>query len=113
MSIQSFFVRTVVILRANSGEDRYGNQARDWTDSITVTTVKGWLAPVTSQTEHNVNREESEVKTWLYLPSGTDVEPTDRCTVDGVLYQVVAWPADAWTPFGSHHLEVRVERIDG
>lgn len=113
MTIQSFFVRTVNVLRTTMVRDRYGNDARDWSNPLTVVSTLGWLAPVTSQKEDNRDREQSDVQTWLYLPSGTDIQPTDRCTVDGVQYQVLAWPADCWTPNGSHHLEVRVERIDG
>lgn len=113
MSIYSFFVRTVVVLRTDLVKDRYGGESRDWDNPITVATTTGWLSPMSSQKEDNVEREQAEAETWLYLPTGTDIEPTDRCTVDGTFYQVLGPPADCWTPFGSHHLEVRVEDIDG
>jgi hypothetical protein len=113
VSLQNFFVRAVSVLRTPAIKDRYSNDSRDWSNPITVGSTNGWLAPVTSQKEDNKDREQAEAMTWLYLPSGTDILPTDRCTVDGIQYQVLSFPADCWTPNGSHHLEVRVERIDG
>lgn len=113
MSIDNFFVREVQVLRTDLIKDKYNNDSRDWLNPVIVASVMGWLAPVTSQKEKNVEREQAEAQTWLYLPSGTSIEPTDRCTVDGIQYQVLSWPADCWTPQGSHHIEVRVELIDG
>jgi hypothetical protein len=113
MSIQAFFVRTVVVLRTTPITDRYHNLARDWKNAITVVTTKGWLAPNTSQTENDTDREQAEAQTWLYLAEGIDIQPTDRVTVDGILYQVLGDIADCWTPAGGHHLEVRVKEISG
>jgi hypothetical protein len=113
MPIQSFFIRQVVVLRAPDNPDRYGAGQRDWRIPVTAWTGLGWLSPESSQSEDNVNREESRGSMWLYLPVGADILNSDRVTVDGRLFQVTGNAAQCFTPSGEHHLEVRVESVTG
>jgi hypothetical protein len=50
----------------------------------------------------------------VFMPSGTDVEPTDRVRWNGDLYAVEGEP-DRWDDIrgNAHHIEVQLRRVEG
>lgn len=78
---------TVVIRRATTTEDAYGNPVRNW-GSATSTSVPGCsVQPVLGA--ENLAQRDTVVSRWeLYAPDGTDLLATDRVDWSGTSYEV-------------------------
>lgn len=116
MSLRSYLILPVTILRAPMVADRYNpstNTLRDWAHAATAWAGKGWLAPKGSQSEDMSNREQELSYSWLFLPPEAAPLATDRAIVSGDLYQMFSDPITAYTPRGIHHYEARVMRVYG
>lgn len=111
--IESFFVRSAVVIRAPLAEDRYHHQSPDWQNATRAPAVGVWLAQQ-SATE-TVNGRDTTVTTYtLQGPAGMDLRPLDRVEIDGaLLYEVEGDPNPAWTPRGEHHIEATLKRVTG
>ena len=116
MSIASYYILPVQILRAPLIVDRYNPTSatqRDWAHATVAWTGKGWLAPKGSQSEDMANKEQSLAFSWLFVPPAAAPLATDRVTISGLMYQVYGDPVTANTPRGLHHYEVRVMSVNG
>lgn len=78
---------TVVIRRATTTEDTYGNPVRDW-GSASSTPVTGCSVQPLSVTEVNVGRDTLVTRWQLFAPVGTDLLGSDRVEFDGDTYEV-------------------------
>jgi head-tail adaptor len=112
MSITRFFVRDVTIVRAATVAGYGDGTSLDW-DTTTKTTTKGWLDQLTGLEQQSGTRDTAVSTFKLFLPAGTDVTADDRVTVDDTTFDVEGPPASFWQPYGEHHLEVSLRRVDG
>ncbi|MEU7609548.1 hypothetical protein [Micromonospora sp. NPDC049204] len=104
---------TATVLRAPLTDAPYGNQQRDW-GNATSTLLLGWgFAPRTSDEDTATGSEGVIVGLTGFGPPGSDVLPTDRMEVRGVVYEVVGevgeWrsPLTGWRP----GVEVALRRV--
>ena len=49
----------------------------------------------------------------LYLPVDTEITGRSQVIIEDTTYTVEGKPHEAWTPTGAHHLEVRLQEVDG
>ena len=116
MTIDRLFVPDgVVIVRAATTTDRYGNTVSDWEDT-TRTTVDGWVAQ--TGTDEGVGDRQHVTSTWaVFLPAGTDLEPGDRVEWQGDTFEVHGRPNRARragrTRGGVHHVEAELRTVEG
>jgi hypothetical protein len=110
--IEKFFVRDVEILTAATTTDRYGDTVLSWT-SPTVEDTKVWLAQNSATEPQGEGRDPLVTDLVLFLPTGTTIDGRNRVRIDGTTYTVEGRPRDAWTPGGSHHLEVNLQEVAG
>lgn len=110
--IATLFCHEVRILRAATVEDRYGNQAKDWS-SPRRRTVRGRVVQ-RGRDETGTDGREARITGWVcYLPAGTDVTALDRVQWGGVTYEVKGVPNRAPDRWGEHHVECDLLRVDG
>ena len=104
----------VTVRRADTTIDRYGNTTPDWT-YITDTVVAGCAVAPRSSAEDNDGRTAVIVGLTVYMPEGTDVLPSDRLVIRGVVHEVDGEAGDWRSPFSARRpgLEVPVRRVDG
>lgn len=112
MSIDRFYVREVEILPPAAGAaDRYGSTSVTFPAAGTV--VMGWLSQ-TDQTEPQQDgRDPLVTGLVLFLPAGTEITGRHRVIIGEDTYTVEGQPHDAWSPSASHHLEVRLQKVEG
>lgn len=90
---------TVTVLRSGLTDDGYGNQVRDWA-SATSTPYEGCaVAQGKRGSEILADRNAVLSDLVVFMPSGADVEATDRLEVRGRAYEVVGEPFDWVSPF--------------
>jgi hypothetical protein len=113
--IDRFYIHTVQVLRTPITGSRYNPvaNARDWTAAVVVWTGKGWLAPKGAQAEVMANREETTSNSWVFTTNDCPAVFTDRLLVNGNLFQITGNPITAYRPSGLHHLEIKVEEVNG
>lgn len=90
-----YMTETVTILRADTAQDRYGNNVDD---AVTETDVPGCLVispsgQVAPTDEISSNRDTVTTTRTLFAPAGTDLRPTDRVRHNGRVYQVQGEPS--------------------
>jgi head-tail adaptor len=111
-SILGLFCHEVRIVRPGTTEDRYGNDAKDWSSSPRRRTVRARVAQ-RSRSEVGDGRE-ARVTGWVcYLPAGTQVTALDRIEWDGQTFEIKGVPNRAFDRHQEHHLELDLERCDG
>ena len=111
--IDRFFVREVQIVTpvtAASG-DRYGSASVSF--AAAGRTVMGWVSQTSADEPQSDGRDPLITGLVLFLPTGTRITGRDRVILDDVTYTVEGTPHDAWSPAGSHHLEVRLQEVAG
>lgn len=111
MSITRFLVHDVTIVRAAGVEDDYGNQAKDWA-AATRTPTKAWVVQ-TGALEDRQHREAQLGQWFAYFPAGVDVTGRDRVEWGDRTFEVAGPPTTANTPRGPHHIEARLELVEG
>lgn len=115
MTLQQILTIPIIIQRAGSAADRYGNVSIDWTNPVS-TTVAGWLdTNLRRMGEDDKNRDQVESDGSCFLPGSADVRGTDRLIINGATYQVWGQPAPVLRPGwpGIHHIECRIKRFEG
>lgn len=97
-----------------AGTDRYGNEAGSWPVGTPVP-VHGWSPPGPDSEQSSTARDAAVRDLDLFAPAGTAFAPRDRCTVDGLLFEVVGWPQDyTHGPFGwAAGVKVNLKRVEG
>lgn len=111
--IDRFFVRDVEIVEptVSATADRYGSESVSFASYGTV--VQGWLSQTSADEPQSEGRDPLVTGLVLYLPTGTAINGRCRVIIDGTTYTVEGKPHDAWTPSGSHHLEVQLQEVEG
>ncbi len=114
MSLDQILNIPMVIQRAGSTKDRYGNSNIDWSHPVS-TPVVGWLdTNQRKMQEDGKDRDQTESDGNAFLPPGTDILGTDRLVINGSTYQVFGIPAPVYRPgWGLHHIECRIKRFEG
>ena len=109
--LPSFARESVTIKRAPYVEQR-GTRVRDWSGTITSTTVTGChVQPLSSSTAWTDLAQSVTTDALLFLPPGTDIQPDDRIEHDGVLYAVQGAPKAWKSPTGAiDHVEAELVR---
>lgn len=90
---------TIVVQRATSSTDGYGDPSANWAAPVETTLTTRGVEPVSSS-EVNDGRQAVIVGYRVYLPSGSDVAAGDRVVLRGATYEVDGLPADWRSPFG-------------
>ena len=109
--IDRFFVREVEIVEPSSTTDRYGGTTSTFASYGTV--VQGWLSQTSATEPQSDGRDPLMTTLVLFLPVGTSITGRDRVIVGDHTYTVEGEPYEAWTPTGAHHLEVRLQEVEG
>lgn len=89
---------TVTVLRPEFTTDAHGNEVADWSDA-TETDVPGVAIGPGATDEDGTDRQASIDNVTFYMPTGTDVLPSDRIEARGVTYEVYGVPRDWRSPF--------------
>lgn len=82
---------TIVVLRASTAGDDYGNSAPDWATAA-ETTVEGCSVQPQIGLENTVGRDTVVPRWTLYAPDDADLLATDRVRFDGDDYEVDGEP---------------------
>lgn len=109
--IDRFYVREVEILEPTSTADRYGGSTLTY--GTTGRLVNGWLSQTSAVEPQSEGRDPLMTTLVLYLPVGTDITGRSQVIIEDTAYTVEGKPHEAWTPTGAHHLEVRLQEVDG
>lgn len=109
--IDRFYVREVTILTPALSTDRYGGDTE--TFGTAGNPVMGWLSQTSNDEPQSDGRDPLVTGLVLFLPTGTEISGRDRVMIDDTTYTVEGRPNDAWSPSGSHHLEVRLQEVVG
>ncbi len=91
----SKFRHTVTLLRAPVVTSTYGNQGRDWSLATETPSPASVQWANSSEDVSGENRVTTRMK--LYLPHGTDLDPTDRVRYGGEVYRVDG-DVETWAP---------------
>lgn len=109
---------TVVIVRAGTATDRYGNQVSDWATATRTTADQVAVLP-TSQAEDAAGNRTTITTGWrLYSRPGTapDLRATDRVEWRElsleVIGEVARWPHPLRRG-AVHHIEAELRRVTG
>ena len=102
----------VDVLRAAAAVDEYDDAT---SGADTETTIEGVAVAPRYSSEDNDRRSAVIVGVTCYFPPGSDVLPTDRLRVRGVIYRVDGEPGSWINPFTSadRGLEVAAQRVTG
>jgi hypothetical protein len=100
----------VVVRRATTTEDPYGNQSRDWTRA-SATRVEGCSVQPVLGAEQTVGRETVVSRWQLFAPDHIDLLATDRVEWDGGTYEVDGEP-QRWDFPPSSHVTALLRRGD-
>ena len=105
---------TVGVVRPTTTEGSFGDDALTYGTTPTHE-VAGVMVEPRSSGEDNAGRQAVIVGLTLYLPTGSDVLPTDHLLVRGELYEAEGPPADWRNPFVPGHggLVQAVKRVAG
>jgi hypothetical protein len=109
--IDRFFVHDILVRRPATKAGRGSDSVADF-DNATDTPARGWVAQnATTDIRGGRTGDSSE---WLLQTSATtDVRPGDRVIWGSHTFLVVGRPNPAWTPKGVHHLEARLQLVEG
>lgn len=100
---------TVVVLRATSATDGYGNSEPDW-EQATETTVAGCSVQPQIGLEATVGRETVVSRWTLYAPDDADLTATDRVRYAGVDYEIDGEP-QRWDFPPLSHLVALLQKV--
>lgn len=108
------FGETVTIIRPTFEEDRYGNQVPLWTNATEIPVREAAYDPGT-MAEDDSRRTAVIARPTVFLPTGTDVRPTDRVRVRGIDYDAIGHPSDWRNPFTGRRpgMTLGLKRVDG
>lgn len=105
---------TVTRLRAEVGENRLGNEVRDWSDPDRLDIVGCSVAPRSEGEDTQHGREGVIIGFTILVPRTVDVVATDRLEVRGDVYLVDGEPGDWRSPFTNRKgTEIRLRRVEG
>lgn len=112
MGIDHLLTTPITVMRQTYIDDEFGDHRRGpWE---TNATVNGWFdSNLRRAVETVTTRDEANSDGVLFLPAGTDILPTDRVEIGGLLYQVFGVPAPIPMPGGTHHIEMQIKRYIG
>jgi hypothetical protein len=109
------YQQDIVIVRAGTTTDRYGNKQDDWGAGATRIPVSGVNVQPSGGSTEDTNDKQVVVTGWrLYTPRGMDIDlrETDRVEAWGTTMQVVGkvarWPAPGG---GVHHVEADLREV--
>jgi hypothetical protein len=103
---------TVTKIRPAQTTDRYGNTVYDYVAAATRTPMKAWIDQSGASEDTPDGRDVID-GSWKLITNDTDVDAADRIEWAGAVYELdgPAWPV--YTPAGLHHLEARLQRVEG
>lgn len=104
---------TVTLIRPGPPtQDAYGNDVAGAATEIDVT---GCAVAPASSSENVAARDQVSQGLTVWLPAGTDVRPTDRMRVRGLLYAVDGSMSEWHSPFTGFDgpVQVSVTRVTG
>lgn len=105
---------TVIVVRAATVADRYGNQVRDWATASRTDVPGCSVQPLDMAEQVSPDRDAVTTRWRLFAPAGVDVAATDRISWGGVDYEVDGDPQRWQSPTGGlAHLEVVLRRVEG
>ncbi len=105
--MRHLLTQTATIVRPTPTTDVYGDTTHT---GSTSTTSPCWLyVSGTDEEAGSTNAEHADAR--LMLPAGTDIQATDRVTVDGEEWHVIGPPVTRSRPLiGASHIEVDLRR---
>lgn len=106
---------TVTRLRATTAEDRYGDDAADWSNPDELDIDGCAVAPRDAEEDRPGGRQVVIAGFNVYAPADTEVLPTDRLRVRGDDHEVDGEPG-VWTnPFTdvTAGVEIRTRKVTG
>lgn len=101
---------TVTWIEPGTTTDRYGNTIPAW-DAGTDTEIAAWIEQ--QQRIEDRDGRDTLVSGWLLVTNELDITAGARIVWDGRTYEVDGEPAKPMTPAGVHHLEVRLQLVEG
>lgn len=106
-------IHRVTWITPGEKEDRYHNDADDWSEDA-VTKVENMPAFIDQQsTIETVDGRDVAVTKLVMMTNELGIAKRHRIVWDDRTYFVDGDPAIAWTSEGAHHLESRLERVEG
>jgi hypothetical protein len=109
------YLQSIVIVRAGTVEDEYGNTQDDWGDAATRIPVSGVNVQPAGGSSEDTDDKQVTVTGWrLYTPRALDLDlrETDRVEAWGTTMQVIGkvarWPAPGG---GVHHVEADLREV--
>jgi hypothetical protein len=110
VTIESLMTRTATITRrAQTGAVGRTNTPT-WVDADPVE-VSCYFEQ-SGATEVVVGRQTQIVDATLVLPAGTELDASDRVSIDGDTYEVIGTPSRPHRPgTGEHHVEAYLQRV--
>lgn len=109
------YLQAIVIVRAGTMTDRYGNEKPDWGAAAARIPVSGVNVQPFGGSAEDTDDKQVTVTGWrLYTPRGMDLDlkETDRVEAWGTTMQVVGkvarWPAPGG---GVHHVEADLKEV--
>jgi hypothetical protein len=109
------YLQDIIIVRAGTTTDRYGNKLDDWGAGATRIPVSGVNVQPSGGSTEDTDDKQVTVTGWrLYTPRGMDVDlkETDRVEAWGTTMQIVGkvarWPAPGG---GVHHVEADLREV--
>jgi hypothetical protein len=110
-----FYLQDIVIVRAGTAVDDYGNEKPDWGAAAARTQVSGVNVQPNGGSVEDTDDKQVTVTGWrLYTPRGMDLDlrETDRVeawsTTMQVTGKVARWPAPGG---GVHHIEADLREV--
>lgn len=109
----SWHLDTVVVVRAATITDRYGDTIPDWAGA-TETTVPGCRVVPAGGTENIVDRQQLTRRWVLYAPLDADITAADRIRWDGADYDIDGEIRQWRSATGAlGHIEADLVRMEG
>ncbi|MFM9703594.1 hypothetical protein [Streptomyces galilaeus] len=108
------YLQDIVIVRAGTAEDEYGNEQDDWGTATRIPVSGVNVQPAGGSTEDTEDKQVTVTGWRLYTPRGMDIDlrETDRVEAWGTTMQVVGkvarWPAPGG---GVHHIEADLREV--
>lgn len=108
MSLGALLTETATVYTPTfNAIDAYGNPQPGTETSVSYPARLEALS-----SEETVRDRDTTVATWrMFLPANAVIRFTDRVVSDGKAFEVVGDPIEQRTPRGTHHLEVRMRRV--
>lgn len=109
------YEQAIVILRAATVIDEYGNEQDDWAGAARTTVSGVNVQPMGGSAEDTEDKQLTVTGWRLYTPHGMDLDlrETDRVeawdTTMQVVGKVARWPAPGG---GVHHVEADLREVD-